>query len=81
MKSFKTENRFLNLSNEFRAVIRRMKTAFYGLDYQKLLVCWLIKRVGRAFVSKYAAEPLKSSAKLLKHSAELLKQSTELLRV
>ena len=31
-----------------------------------------MKRIGRAFVSKHAAEPLKHSAKLFKHSAEHL---------
>ena len=47
-----------------------MKAAFYRQDYQELLMCPLIKRLGRAFVSKHAAEPLKRSAELLKHSDE-----------
>ena len=72
MENFKIEYRYLKLCNEFRAVIRCMKAAFYRPDYRKLLMCVLIKRVDRAFVSKHAAEPLKGSAELLKHSAELL---------
>ena len=81
MENFKIESRYLKLCNEFRAVIRCMKTAFYRPDYQKFLMCWLIKKLGQAFISKNAAEPLKRSAELLKHSVELLKHSTELLRV
>ena len=69
------------LCNEFRAVIRCMKAAFYRADYQKLLMCSLIKRVGQAFVSKYPAKPWKGSVDLFKHLAELLKHSAELLRV
>ena len=71
MENFKIERRYLKLCNEFRAVIKCMKTTFYGPEYQKLLMCPLIKRLGRAFVSKYAAKPLKGSAELLKHSAQL----------
>ena len=71
----------VDIWDEFRAVIKCMKAAFYRPDYQKLLMCLLMKRLGRAVVSKHAAEPLKRSAELLKHSAELLKQSTERLRV
>ena len=41
----------------------------------KLSMCALIKRLGRAFVSKHASEPLKHSAELLKYSAELLRIS------
>ena len=73
MKNFTIESRYLKLCNEFRAVIRCMKAAFYRPDYQNLLMCPLIKRLSRAFVSKHADEPLKRSAELLKHSAELLK--------
>ena len=73
MENFKIESRYLKLCNEFRVIIRCMKTAFYRPDYQKLLVCWLIKRLGRVFVSKHAAEPLKRSAEVLKPSAELLR--------
>ena len=43
-----------------------MKAAFYRPDYQKLLMCLLIKRLGQAFNSKHVAE-------LLKHSVELLR--------
>ena len=46
-----------------------MKAAFYRPDYQNFLMCPLIKRLGRAFVSKHGAELLKRSAVLLKHSA------------
>ena len=52
-----------------------MKAAFYREDYQKLLKCLLIKRLGQAFISKHASKSLKSSAELLKHSAEVLRFS------
>ena len=54
------------LCYEFRAFIRFMKAAFYGPDFQKFLMCPLIKRLDRAFVSKHAAEPLKHSTELLR---------------
>ena len=73
MENFQVKSRYLKLCNEFRAVIRRMKAVFYRPDYRKLLMCPLIKDLGRAFVSKHAAEPLKGSATLLKHSVELLR--------
>ena len=73
MENFTIESRYLKLSNQFRAVIRCMKAAFYRPDYQKLLMCPLIKRLGQAFVSKHAAEPLKRSAELLKQSSEFLR--------
>ena len=43
----------------------------------------MVKRLGRAFVSKYSAEPLKRSTEFLKHSVELwrLKGKTESLVV
>ena len=75
MVSFKIKSRYLKLCNEFRAVIRCIKAVFYRADYQKLLICPLIKRLGRAFVSKHAAAPLNGSAELLKQSAELLRFS------
>ena len=67
------ERRYLRLCNKFRAVIRYMKAAFYRPDYQKLLICLLIKRLDLVFVSKHAAEPLKRSDELMKHSADLLR--------
>ena len=70
MENFTIESSYLKLCNTFRAVIRCMKAAFYRQDYQELLMCPLIKRLGGAFVSKHAAEPLKRSAELLKHSDE-----------
>ena len=73
MENFTIDSRYLKLCNEFRAVIRCMKAALYRPDYQKRLMCPLIKRLGRAFVSKHVAEPLKRSAELLKHLAELLR--------
>ena len=39
MENIKIESRYLKLCNEFRAVIRYMKPAFYRTDYQKLLIC------------------------------------------
>ena len=65
MENFTIESRYLKFCNEFRAVVRCMKAAFYRPDYNSLLMCPLIKRFGQAFVSKYAAEPLKRSAELL----------------
>ena len=38
MENFKIERRYLKLCNKFRAVLRWMKTAFYRLDHQKLLM-------------------------------------------
>ena len=66
MENFTIESRYLEVLNEFRTIIRCMKAAFYRPDYQRLLMCLLIKRLGRAFISKHAAE-------LLKHSAEFLR--------
>ena len=73
MKNFEIETRCLKLCNKFRAVIRCMKAAFYRPDYQKLLICLLIKILDLVFVSKHAAEPLKRSDELMKHSADLLR--------
>ena len=81
MENFTIESRYLKLCNEFRAVIRCMKAAFYRPDYQKLLMCPFIKRFGWAFVSKDAVEPLKHSVEILRHLAELLKHSAELLSI
>ena len=66
MENFKIESRYLKLCNEFRVVTRCMKDAFYRPNYQKLLMCPLIKRPGQAFVLKHAAELLKCSAELLR---------------
>ena len=78
MENFTIERRYLKLCSEFRAVIRCMKAAVYRPDYR---CCPLIKRLGRAFVSKNEAEPLKRSDELLKYSAEILKHLAELLRI
>ena len=80
MEKFKIGSRYLKLCNEFRVVIICMKAAFYRLDYQKLLMCSLIKRLGRAYLSKHVVLLLKGSAELLKHSVKLFKHSAELLR-
>ena len=61
------------LCYEFRISIRCIKTAFYRSNYQKFLLCPLINRLGRAFVSKHATESLKRSIKLLRHAAKLLR--------
>ena len=66
MEGLKTTGRYRKLCYEFGAFIRCMKAAFYRPDFQKFLMCPLIKRLDRAFVSKHAAE-------LLKHLVELLK--------
>ena len=73
MRDCKIEDRYLKFSYQFRDVIRCMKPAFYRRDYQKLLLCPLIKRLERAFVSKHVAEPLKRSVGLLRHSAQHLR--------
>ena len=73
MENFKVEGRYLELSYEFWAFIRCMKVAFYRRDYQKFLMCLLIKRLGRAFVSNHAAGSFKRSVELLKHSAGFLR--------
>ena len=65
MENFKTESRYVKLCDEFGAVIRCLKAAFYRPYYQKLLMCPLIKRLCQAFVSKHAPEPLKVSAEFL----------------
>ena len=81
MENFKIESRYLRLCNKFRAVMRCVKAAFDRPDYQKLLMFPLIKKLGRAFVSKHAVKPLKGSTEPLKHLVKLLKHSVELLRV
>ena len=62
MENVKVESRYQKLCYEFRAFIRCIKAAFYRPDHQKLLMCPLIKRLGRAFVSKNVAELLKRSS-------------------
>ena len=81
MEKFTIGRIYMKLCNEFRTVIRWLKVAFYRPDYQKLLICALTKSLGREFVSKHAAEPLKHQGEILKHSAELLKHSAKLLRI
>ena len=81
MENLKIKNRYLKLFYGFRIFIICIKAAFYGPDYQKFLMCPLIKRFGRSFVSKNAAESLKHSDEFFKYSAELLKHSVKLLRV
>ena len=73
MEDMKTDRKNIKLYYEFGAFVRCMKAAFCGPDYQKFLMCTLIKRLGRAFVSKHATEPSKHSGELLKYSAEFLK--------
>ena len=80
MENFKIKSRYLKLCYKHGAFIRCVKAAFYRPYYQKLLMCPLIQRLGRAFVSKHAAEPLKRSTELLKHSAEHLKHPAEILK-
>ena len=48
MENLTNESIYLKLCNEFRAVIRGTKAAFYRSDYQELLRCSLIKRLGWA---------------------------------
>ena len=72
---------YLKLCRQFRAFIRCIKTAFYRSDYQKFLMCTLIKTLGWAFISKHSTEPLKISVELLNHSTKFLKHAAELLRL
>ena len=65
MENFTIEGRYLKLCKELRAVTRCLKAAFYRPDYQKLLMCPLIKRLGQTFVSKHAAKSLKCLAECL----------------
>ena len=80
MENFRLEGRFLKLCYEFKVFIGSMKVAFYRTDYQKFLMCPLIKRLVPVIVSIHAAEPLKHSAELFRHSVELLKHSAGLLK-
>ena len=59
MKNFKIESSYLKLCYEFRAFILCMKAAFYRPDYQKFLMCLLIKRLGQAFVSKHLFQSMR----------------------
>ena len=70
MEHVKIESRYLKFCFEIRAFFK--KAAFYRPDFQKFL---LIKKLGLAFASKHATEPLKYSPKLLKHLVKLLKHS------
>ena len=71
MEGFKIED--VKLCYELKVFIRCLETAFKRSDFQKFLMCLVIKKCGREFVSKHVVEHLKHSAKLLKHSADLLK--------
>ena len=66
MKSFKIESKCLKLYYEFRAFIRCMKAAFSRSNFQKFLMCLLIKKLNRLIASKHVAQPLKHSAGLLR---------------
>ena len=72
MVNFKIKSRHLKLCNEFRAFVRCIKAAFLLTRLSKTLNV-LIKRLGRAFVSKNAVEGLNRSPGLLKHLAELFR--------
>ena len=83
MENFAIESRYLNLCNEFNAVTRCMKAAFYRPDYQKLLMYSLIKRLGRAFVSKHLFQAFETLSRAFEtlglSSAESLKSSAACL--
>lgn len=55
-----------------------MKTASYRPDFQEFLMSQS-KRLGRAFISKHVAEPLKHPAEFLSGAFEGLKEN-EMLR-
>ena len=48
-----------------------MKVAFYRPDYQKFLICPLIKGLGQAFVSNICPKLLKVLEKLLENFVQL----------
>ena len=73
MENFKIEGTYLKLCYEFRGYIWCMKAVFFRPDYQKFLMCSLIKGLGWAFVSKNTAKPLKHSVELLKHFKKSLR--------
>ena len=52
-----------------------MKTASYRPDFQEFLMSPLIKRLGRAFISKHVVEPLKHPAEFLSGAFEGLKEN------
>ena len=76
MENFKIEGIYMKLCYEFRAFIRCMKAAFYRLDYQKFLMCPLIKRLGQAFVSKHLFQNMRLE---LSRASETLGQVFETL--
>ena len=55
-----------------------MKVAFYRPDYQKFLICPLIKGLGQAFVSNICPKLLKVLEKLLKVLEKLLENFVQL---
>ena len=66
MENFTLESRYLKLCNEFRAFIRFMNAAIYRPDYQKLLMCPLIKRLGRnsSFMTKTSRRAIMHRSRL-----------------
>ena len=72
MENYKIESRDLKLCNDFRAVNRCMKAAFYRQDYQKFLICPLIKRFVRAFYFLKRSSELLRVLEKIKSSAECL---------
>ena len=78
MENFAIKSRYLKLCKEFNAVPRCMKAAFYRPNYQKLLMYSLIKRLGRAFVSKHlfqAFETLSRAFETLGRALEDLREN------
>ena len=66
MENFTLESRYLKLCNEFRAFIRFMNAAIYRPVYQKLLMCPLIKRLGRnsSFMTKTSRRAIMHRSRL-----------------
>ena len=52
MKDIKIESRYGKVYLEFLAFIRCMEVGFCRPDFQKFLMCLLIKRPGRVFLLK-----------------------------
>ena len=66
IENFTIESRYLKLCNEFRTFIRFMKATIYRPDYQKLLMCPLIKRPGQnsSFMTKTSRRAIMHRSRL-----------------
>ena len=74
MENFKIKSRYLKLCYELRVFIRCTTIAFNRPNYQKFLMCPLIKRLGRA------SETLSRAFKTVGRTFETLGRAFEGLR-